>query len=164
MSDKMDKFNKYLIVLIPFLIIITACSSSINANISKLSADIDSIAHNKEICGLDDEDVTTHMFCYIKSGEVDHHCPYEFWNGTFFGILIKIGTGIGTFGAGSLYIHLTGEDDEPRLTVSKVFRKITYIEDVNVSVKGFIGVFQPTGHISGGLLFGFALITCITPL
>ena len=51
----MDTFKKYLIVLIPFLIIITACSSRINANISKVSADIDSIAHSKEICGLDDE-------------------------------------------------------------------------------------------------------------
>jgi len=160
----MNILKKFLIIVILLLIIIVSCSSGINAVMSKTHADSDSDYLISESYRSDDKNVSVHRFCYIKSGEVDHHCPYEFWHGTFFGIMIKIGTSVGTFGIGSLYMHLTGEEDELRLTVSKFFKTITFTEDVNISVKGFIGVFQPTGHISGGLLFEFALITSITPL
>lgn len=159
----MDSFYKFLTITIFILFISTANSSSINANSSLIPVDSDSVDFNSESF-RSDENVDIHMFCYIKSGGGDHHCPYEFWHGTFFGIMIKIGNDIGTFGIGSLYMHLTGIEDELRLTVSKVFRTITYTEDVNVSVKGFIGVFQPTGHISGGLFFGFAMIANVIPL
>jgi hypothetical protein len=160
----MNSFKKFLTVAILFLFISITFSSSIKANINKLSADIDSFVQIRGICGLDDENKTTHMLCYIKSGGVDHHCPHEFWHGTFFGIQIKIGTGIGTIGVGSLYMHLIGKDDETRITIYNILKTTTYQKDVNVSVKGFFGVFQPTGHISGGLFYGFALISHITPL
>jgi len=159
----MNSLNKFLIIVTLLIIVSTSYSSSINANNSLRPADSESVDFSSESF-RSDENADVHMFCYIKSGEVDHHCPYEFWHGTFFGILIKIGNDIGTVGIGSLYMHLTGEGDELRLTVSKFFRTINYTEDVNVSVKGFFGVFQPTGHISTGSFYGFALITKVIPL
>jgi hypothetical protein len=163
----MNSLIKSLTIVFLILLICITCSSSINANISKTYADIDSIEQSRGINEMD-ENVITHMFCFIKSCHVDHHCPYEFWHGTFFGFQTKLGIlGIGTIGVGSLYMHLTNfpsKPEEPKLIVFKRLRTKVYTEDINVSVKGFIGAFQPTGGLSDGLFFGFAVFCTVKPL
>jgi hypothetical protein len=154
----MNRFQKFLIIVLFLLIISVSCSSIINANISKTPVDSDSVDIRSESFKLEDEKINVHRFCYIKSGNVEHRNL----NGPFFCIPIVIGSNLRHFGIGSFSIHLKGGG--VRLYVSNIFRKTTYNEDVIVSVKGFIGMVQPTGGLSAGFLSGYSLITCVTPL
>jgi len=156
MSDKMNTFKKSLIVLILLLIISAACSSSINANISKASVDSDSVDLSSEICGLDDENV--HLICFVESGYARHknvNCSGFYISAPF------------NFCIGSVELDLIGfydEPEEPRLTIKSFSGKTIYENNISVSLKGFIGRVCPTGSIYSGFLKGFAMITSITPL
>jgi hypothetical protein len=154
----MSSYKKFLIITIFILFISATNSSSINVNISKKSSDSDSYNLGLESYESNNENVKIHMFCYIKSGNVEHRNL----TGPFFGIPIVIKSDIRHFGIGSFYIHLKGGG--VRLTVYEIFRKTTYKEDINVSIKGFIGMVQPTGGLSDGFLSGYSLITSIIPL
>jgi|GEM_PF-3555008 len=154
----MSSYKKFLTITIFILFISATNSSSINVNISKTSSDSDSYNLSSESYESNDENVNIHMFCYIKSGNVEHRNL----DGPFFGIPIVIGSDIRHFGIGSFYIHLKGGG--VRLTVYEIFRKTTYKEDINVSIEGFIGMVQPTGGLSAGFLSGYSLITSIIPL
>jgi len=150
--------KKLLIILIFLFTISVSCSSSICVDFKKASPDNDADDVISEFSGSKDENVNIHKFCYIKSGNVEHRNL----DGHFFCIPVVTGSDLRHFGIGSFSIQLKGGG--VRLTVSKIFRKTTYKEDVIVSVKGFIGMVQPTGGLSYGFLSGYTFITSVTQL
>jgi len=154
----MNISKKLFIVNIIILFINLTYFSTINANINKEFFDINPVVVNSNISRPNYENVTIHRFCHIESGNVEHRNL----NGAFFCIPIVIGSEIRHFVTGSFSIHLKGGG--VRLTVSKIFRMATYKEDVIVSVRGFIGMVQPTGGLSDGFLSGYSLITSVVPL
>jgi hypothetical protein len=90
-----------------------------------------------------------YLFCFVhlEEGTIRNY------QGFFFGIPISAPE-YKEFGIGSFSIDLVG-----RIAVNPFHRAFM---DGHVSVKGFIGFFQPTGSISGGALRGFALVaTCV---
>jgi hypothetical protein len=155
----MIQYKRFLKIVIILLIINIAFSSCLNANSKKSYNDYNSkviiITHfkSKDNC---------HFISYIKSGRVEHRN----YRGDFIFIYpIKLGNGIGHIGVGRNFtVNLKGEGREIRLRVHKIPGLKIYNKDISVNINGFIGVFQPTGGLSGGYLFGFALITKITPL
>lgn len=156
MSNKMNTFKKSLTVAMLLLFINVACSSSINANISKASVDSDSVDLSSEICGLVDDNV--HLICFVESGYVRHknvNCSGFYISAPF------------NFCIGSVELELKGFRDapeEPRLTIKSYSGKTINENNISVSLKGFIGRICPTGNIYSGFLKGFAMITSITPL
>ena len=155
----MDQFKRFSKIVVFILMLNIASSFCINADSSKQYNDYNPNVTTLSYFGLDDN---YHFFSYIKSGRVEHRN----YSGAFMFIFpINLGNGIGHIGIGRNFnVHLKGEGNETRLSVNKILRVTSYNEDIKVNIKGFIGVFQPTGGLSGGYLFGFALITKITIL
>ncbi len=155
----MNHIKNFSKIFVFILVLNIASSFCINANSSKQYNNYNPKVKTISYFGLDDN---YHFISYIKSGIVEHR---NYSGGFIFLFPIYLGDGIGHIGIGRNFnVHLKGEGNETRLRVNKILRHTTYNEDINVNIKGFIGVFQPTGGLSGGYLFGFALITKITIL
>jgi len=93
----------------------------------------------------------TFRCCLVKSGNV-RHTNYQ---GRFFGITVS-NPEIYKFGVGTFQLDLLGVNNSRRLSIFRFANDDFFHQDVRISVKTFIGCFQPTGDLSGGTLSGFA--------
>jgi hypothetical protein len=89
--------------------------------------------------------------CLVKSGDV-RHANYQ---GRFFGITLSKPE-IHKFGVGTFQLDLIGVNKTRRLSIFRFANSDFFHQDVRISIKTFIGCFQPTGDLSSGMLCGFA--------
>lgn len=129
---------------------------------------IDTTAANR--VGVSTDDVhyfvnmneTIYRLCFVESGDVQHRN----FAGRFFGIPVHNNNDIRHFGVGSFGLDLLGwnKSSDVRLKITRLYTITEYHQDVRISLKGFIGFYQPTGHLSEGTLFGFVCSIKIQPL
>jgi len=125
----------------------------INANICKTSSN-ELVKFTTDWHRLHNENGISYKFCIVKSGDVQHRN----YQGRFYGIPIS-NPEIHEFGIGTFQLDLLGSDNssEMRLKIAQFLETAFYYQDVRIYVKTFVGCFQPTGGLSGGILSGFAL-------
>ncbi len=125
----------------------------INANSCKTSSD-ELVTFTTGRHRLDNEDGISYKFCIVKSGDVQHRN----YQGRFYGIPIS-NPEIRQYGIGTFQLDLLGwnNDSEMRLKIAQFLITDFYYQDVRIYAKTFVGCFQPTGDLSGGILYGFAL-------
>lgn len=104
---------------------------------------------------------TSYKFCFVKSGDVQHRN----FQGRFYGVTLT-NPEVHEFGIGTFQLDLLGwnNNSEMRLKIAQFLVTDFYHQDVRIYVKTFIGCFQPTGDLSGGVLSGFALGIQVYPL
>ena len=139
------KFEKKTCIAIVILSIFIAFTPCIDARYNKTALECESSE-------------SVHLFSFVESGYVQHR------NFDYKGIGISFPF---CFYIGRVEIDLLVFDsypEESRLTVKSITGTTTYMENISVVLKGFIGWVQPTGHISDGFLKGWAIITKVSPL
>lgn len=115
-----------------------------------------------ELQRLFDENRTNYKFCFIESGDVQHRN----FGGKFLGVPTSFHDEIAHLGIGTFILDLLSwnGNNDIRLKISSSHTITEYRQDVRIYVKTLIGFFQPTGHLSGGVLSGFAVSVKIYPL
>jgi hypothetical protein len=107
--------------------------------------------------------VTRHLVCFIERGDVQ----LRNFQGRFFGIPITTDTGVEHLGAGAFQLDLLYWDEnssEASLNIWQFHRQAAYLHDVRITVRLFVGWYQPTGDLSGGELRGFVVGLKVTPI
>jgi hypothetical protein len=102
---------------------------------------------------FDNENGTKYLFCFVESGDVQHRN----FMGKFLGVPTTLNNELWHFGVGTFCLDLLGwnENNSLRLKITRFHEITEYHQDVRISVKTFIGFYQPTGDLSGGALCGF---------
>jgi hypothetical protein len=143
---KIKAIPKTALIILLIGLIVVPSSNAINYYNSTLKKEILIKYHE-----LNDEDL--YRFCYAESGAYSYEnvCTtgFFFWGPPGFGI-------------GRVSIDLIGGG--VNLKIIKIFRTISYDNDVHVELRGFIGCVYPTVSIYGGILEGRAIIVKVSPL
>jgi hypothetical protein len=111
---------------------------------------------------LSNENKTRYLFCFVESGNVQHRN----FTGKFFGVPTTLNNELRHFGIGSFTLDLLGwnENSDLRLKITRFHTITEYHQDVRISLKPFIGFYQPTGDLSSGALMGFTRSIQVSPL